>query len=209
MIYIATAGNGSPIQGDQTTYSCTNIQIPNATSPTGFTGGSSCTSSPYYDGSTIWYNVVFWTPLVGAMIYAMPSWIEPARQNVTASLSRILKGAVPVGTLILLTFGLDNSSSGYPELFNGHSPFNPFVAYNYCDSTTFGVISCVQVNAGYYLIDYVFWIAVAALLVLVTSEFFDYVREVVGHKGGANFPPVNPASALASGGPSQEKGGNQ
>ena len=160
-VYVATAGNGSPVQGDQTTTSCTNIQITNSTSPTGFTGGTSCTSSPYYSDSSIWYNVVFWTPLVGALIYAMPSWIEPGKRNAVTSLSRILKGSVPVGVLLLLTFGLDNASLGYPELFNGHSPLNPFVAYRFCDSVTFGS-GCVQVDAIRYFADLAFWIATVA-----------------------------------------------
>ncbi|MGA2663601.1 MAG: hypothetical protein ABSF83_01475 [Nitrososphaerales archaeon] len=182
--YLATAGNGSPEQGSQVSYSCTSVQIPNATSPSGFTSGSQCTGSPYYNGQSVLYNVAFWTPLVGSLVYAMPSWIEPGRRTLAASCSRILRGSVPAGTLLLLAYGLDNGSSGYPELFNGHSPLNPFVSYNpNCDSVTFGVINCVKVNAAYYFIDYAFWIAVVALLALALGALSMLVVNRAGSSG--------------------------
>jgi hypothetical protein len=196
LVYAATAGNGLPAQGNQISYSCHDVQIPNATSPTGFTdGGSSCTSSPYYVSSSVLYNAAFWLPLVGSIVYAMPSWIDPGKRNPVTSFSRNLRGSVPAGTLLLLTFGLDNQSSGYPELFSGHSPLNPFVAYNYCDSTIFGVISCVQVNVLSYFADYAFWIAVTALLALVLSELFQSMKAVLRHGGGGRLPTVEEGSA--------------
>ena len=172
-VYVITDGNGSPLQGNQVSTSCFNVQVPNGTSPSGFTGQIRCTSSPYYDSSTIWYNLAFWIPFVGSMVYAMPGWIEPEKRNVVTSLSRILKGSVLAGTLLFLTFGLDNLSAGYPELFNGHSPLNPFLSYNpLCNSITFGVVTCVQVNPVSYFIDYLFWIGIAALVALALSKLF-------------------------------------
>ena len=92
LAYLTTGGNGSPVQGSQVSYSCTAIQVPNATSPTGFTGGIKCTGSPYYNGSSVLYNVAFWTPIVGSIVYATPSWIEPGERNVVTSCSRNPEG---------------------------------------------------------------------------------------------------------------------
>ena len=204
VVYASTDWNGLPAQASQVNYSnsCTTTQITNSTSPSGFANETICTSvgSPYYSPWGFLYNLAFWTPLVGAVIYAMPSWIEPERRNVTTSLSRLLKGAVPVGTLILLVFGLDNASSGFPELFNGYSPINPFVAYNYCDSTTFGMVSCVQTNALSYLTDYAFWIAVVALVALVMSESFDIVKKALDQRS-ATRPAPHAVPILVGGSP--------
>ena len=203
VVYASTDLNGLPAQASQISYSnsCTTTQMTNSTSPSGFANETICTSvgSPYYSPWGLLYNLAFWTPLVGAVVYAMPSWIEPKRRNVATSLSRLLKGAVPVGTLILLTFGLGSSSSGFPELFNGHSPINPFVAYNACDSTTFGVVGCVQTNVLSYLTDYAFWITVVALAALIISEMFDMVKKAIDQKSaGRPGPDVVPILAGGS-----------
>ena len=175
--YLLTGGNGSPVQGNQVSTSCYNVQIPNSTSPSGITNTTKCTNTPYYDGTNILYNVAFWTPLVGAIVYAMPSWIAAGGRNAVSSISRILEGSVPVGTMLLLTFGLYNLSAGYPELFNGHSPLNPYVSFNpLCDSTSFGVISCVKVNLPAYFIDYAFWVGVVALVSLALGRLSDAVK---------------------------------
>ncbi len=193
LAYATTDWNGLPVQASQVSFSntCTTTQIANSTSPSGFIGETVCSSvgSPYYSPWGLLYNLAFWTPLVGALVYAMPSWIESGRRNVATSLSRLLKGAVPVGTLILLTLGLDSSSSGFPELFNGNSPINPFVAYNYCDSTTFGVVSCVQTNVLSYLTDYAFWVAVVALAALIMSELFDVVKKALDQRTAGRARP--------------------
>ncbi len=180
--YLLTSGNGVPVQGNLVSITCSNIRIPNATSPTGFVYGSKCTNNPYYDPTGILYNAVFWAPLVGSIIFAMPAWLDPAKRSIVSAISRILKGSVPVGTLLFLTFGLVNSSLGYPELFTGYSPLNPFFAYNYCDSTTFGLVSCVQTNGFAYLLDFLFWIAVTSLIALLASELYDFANTVLKRK---------------------------
>ena len=91
---------------------------------------------------------------------------------------------------------MDNLSAGYPELFNGHSPLNPFVAYNpNCDSTTFGIVNCVQVNAASYFIDYMFWIAVVALLVIALSALSVSVERGSPPSPGQNSVRVVSAQA--------------
>ncbi|MGI0085714.1 MAG: hypothetical protein ACREBQ_11605, partial [Nitrososphaerales archaeon] len=59
-VYAATAGNGYPVQGNQIGLTCTNIQFPNATSPSGFTNGSRCTNNSYYSDLSFAYNTIFW-----------------------------------------------------------------------------------------------------------------------------------------------------
>lgn len=194
-VYALTAGNGSPALGNQIGYTCTNAQIPNATSPSGFTNGSICTNNSYYsDFLSVAYNTIFWFPLVGAVIYAMPVWVDPVERNFSKIASRNLKGSVVVGTLLLLTFGLTNYYPGY--LFTGLSPLNPFFAYAYCDSSDFGVLSCVQVNSLFYFIDYLFWIALASLVSLIASEFIDSIKSKIAKKnrtvpgiGETELPP--------------------
>ncbi|MGI0084765.1 MAG: hypothetical protein ACREBQ_06755, partial [Nitrososphaerales archaeon] len=46
----------------------------------------------------------------------------------------------------------------------------------YCDSSNFGVLSCVQVNSLFYFIDYLFWIALSSLVSLTASEFMDSIK---------------------------------
>lgn len=168
--YVSTGGNGTPAQGSQVSYTCSNVQIPNATSPTGYTNGTKCSGNSYYDITSIAYNLAFWAPLIGSMIYAMPVWIDPGKRNLATACTRNLIGSVPAGVTLLLTYGLYNLNLGFPELFNGHSPVNPFVSYNYsCSSVNFGIVRCVQVNALYYLIDYLFWIAVVSVIALAAS----------------------------------------
>jgi hypothetical protein len=170
-VYALTAGNGLPAQGDQLGLSCYTTSTQNGS---GLASQTVCTNNrPYFDHWSVLWNVAFWIPVVGSLVYAMPHWIEPGKRNVATSLSRVLKGCVPAGTLLLLTFGLDNSSSGYPELFNGHSPLNPFVAYRYCDSTMFGSVGCVEVDWIRYFADFAFWIALVALLALALSGLSD------------------------------------
>jgi hypothetical protein len=183
-VYAMTGGNGLPAQGDQLGLSCstTTTTIQNAS---GLSSETSCTNSiPYFDYWSVLVNVAFWSPLIGSVVYAMPSLIEPGRRNLATSGSRVVVGSVIAGTLLFLTFGLDDASSGFPELFNGHSPLNPFVAYNNCDSITFGIVTCVQVNALYYSIDYVFWVAVVALFAMVLSEITDAARKRLRHDRG-------------------------
>lgn len=181
-VYALSAGNGYPTQGNQIGYTCTNAQIPNATSPGGYTNGTRCTNYSYYSDLSIAYNTIFWFPLVGAVIYAMPVWIDPVERNASKITSRNLKSSVVVGTLLLLTFGLTNGGAGYPQMFTGLSPLNPFFAYAYCDSSSFGVMSCVEVNPLFYLIDYLFWIALASLVSLTASEFIDSFKSKIAIK---------------------------
>ena len=184
--YSLTGGNGSPVHGNQISTSCYNVQIPNSTSPSGFTNASKCTNTPYYNDTSVLYNVAFWTPLIGALVYAMPSWIQAGQRNTASSISRILKGSVPAGAMLLLTFGLYNLSGGYPELFNGHSPLNPYVSFNpLCDSTDFGVISCVKVNLPAYFIDYAFWIAIVALIAIALGRLSDAAKTIRRPQGEA------------------------
>lgn len=187
--YLLTSGNGMPVQGNFVSSTCTNVQIPNATSPSGFVYGSKCASSPFYNPTSILYNTVFWTPIVGSLIFAMPALFDQAKRNIVSSISRNLKGSVPAGTLLFLTFGLVGSS-GYPQLFGGHSPLNPFIAYNYCDSATFGIVSCVQTSAFAYLIDLLFWIAVSSLITLIATELYDWAKSVIYNrvKSDTNVP---------------------
>lgn len=183
LVYVMTSGNGLPEQGDQLGLSCTTTTT--TQNLTAVATVTSCTNTiPYFDYLTVLWNALFWLPLIGAIIYAMPSWIDPGRRNAVASWSRVLVGSVVSGTLLLLTFGLDNPSAGYPELFNGKSPLNPFVAYSYCNSETFGMVTCTQVNALYYSIDYAFWVAVVILLVMTLSELTDVAKKRFAHENG-------------------------
>ncbi|MDG6996893.1 MAG: hypothetical protein JRN52_13310 [Nitrososphaerota archaeon] len=181
--YLSTAGNGTPIQGSQISYTCSNVQIPNATSPTGYTNGTKCIGNSYYDATSIVYNIAFWSPLMGAILYAMPIWIEPEKRNPVTVCMRNLIGSVPAGVTLLLTYGLYNLNLGFPELFNGHSPLNPFVSYNYsCSSVDFGMVRCVQVNVLYYFIDYLFWIAVVSVIALAAGGLASILMARFGRK---------------------------
>ncbi|GEM_PF-4704170 len=176
--YFATHYSGFPAQVYQysTEVTCRNIQIPNSTSPSGYTNGSQCTTSITYTLNVytilaIASDYIFWIPVVGLIIYSIPVW--RSSDSLLHKISRNLACSAIGGALLLQTIGLSTSDT-YPPQFGGWIPLDPYFAYQtqasmLCNSTN-AFMGCVYVNPFFLVIDFLFWLGIVSLISLVANE---------------------------------------
>ncbi len=174
--YFATQGSGLPwpVSNSYANENCQNAQIPNATSPSGYTNGTVCTSgsgifslSPF----GIFIDYIYWLPIVGLGIYAMPIWKK--EDSMPNKISRNLAGSTIAAALLLPQVGL-HSNGMYPLQITGWVPLNPYFAFaaenvGTCNSMN-AFMGCVSVNPFFLVIDFLFWLAVISLFALTISE---------------------------------------
>lgn len=69
-----TVPHGYPVSYQTYTTSCTNVQIPNATSPWGYTNSSECLTNPTTYTIAFFWNFLYWLPVSGLALFTMPTW---------------------------------------------------------------------------------------------------------------------------------------
>lgn len=117
---------------------------------------------------TLMQNLFVWALPVGSALYAMPNWNSV--ETTYSRLGRLLRGSVLSGAILLNLIGIQSAGDVNASI-SVHSPLNPALAYQLCDSTT-ALSGCVYMNTAYLLVDYGFWSLVACLFSLVASEFY-------------------------------------
>lgn len=108
----------------------------------------------------------------------MPRWEDSSKSSL-AKASRVLVGSALAGALLLLVVSLPPVSA-YIIPFHPLAPLNPYVAYANCDSVTFDTGTCVSVDYAGYLVDYLFWSALACLAALTFNELLATGERVPG-----------------------------
>lgn len=101
---ILTASHGYPVPYQGTVTTCTNKQIPNATSPSGFTGSTQCSNSPAANLTAFVWNLLYWLPVSGLVLF-----IASARQtgkNISERVGYAIIGLVLLVALLLPLVGI-------------------------------------------------------------------------------------------------------
>ncbi|MDH2901593.1 MAG: hypothetical protein PXY39_11545 [archaeon] len=179
VVYVLSAGSGLPIpissaSGTFQTCTQTTITITNTTFHTSYTSyGTVCEPAPssifpLIAFLTVLENLLVWIPVIGCMLFMMPT-----NNSMPGKLSRLLLGGAISGALLFNLIGIQ-----VPNSLNGRisvlGPVNPYVAFQLCDSTTV-FVGCVYVNSLYVLVDYSFWFLVACLISLVLKQLYDFI----------------------------------
>ncbi len=99
-----TAAHGYPFPYHGFATSCTTIKIQNATSPGGYTFGSSCSQNPTESPMSFVWNFLYWLPASGLAVYAIPNWRKGSSLAEKAGFGVI--GAVILVALLLPLTGL-------------------------------------------------------------------------------------------------------
>ncbi len=76
---VLTVSHGYPFpyQSQFQTTLCTEVHIPNATSPWGYTNGTQCSTSPPTTatiGTAFLWNYLYWLPVSGLALFTFPTW---------------------------------------------------------------------------------------------------------------------------------------
>lgn len=99
-----TASHGYPAPYETTFTSCTSVQLPNATSPWGYTYGSRCTSTPADSAMAFLWNFAYWLPVSGLALYSLPAWRKG--EGAPAKAGHLVIGLVLLGALLLPLTGI-------------------------------------------------------------------------------------------------------
>ncbi len=109
VISVLTVSRGYPFpyQSQFQTTSCTEVQIPNATSPSGHTNGTQCSTSPPTTETSslafLW-NYFYWLPVSGLAMFTIPTWRKG--KNVSERAGYAVIGLVLMTALILPLIGI-------------------------------------------------------------------------------------------------------
>ncbi len=78
---VLTVSHGYPMSYQETVTSCTTVKIPNATSPSGYTYGSQCSTSPTASVTAFAWNFLYWLPVSGLVLFT----VQTSRTGKSAS----------------------------------------------------------------------------------------------------------------------------
>jgi hypothetical protein len=184
IVYALTHGMGYPVVGvnsEQTPYHlvCTTITLNNASAPNLTQIATNCNNvpgQPYFDYWAVPLaaveNIFLWVPFLGAVMYAMPQRrVRLDRMALRRRALRVLRGGVVAGTLLLNGIGLQvNYAGGFYSPIKFIGPLNPYQAFYMCNSDI--LTGCLDTNYLYLFVDYLFWVVVACLGILVANELY-------------------------------------
>ena len=183
--YSATGNSGlpSPMYSTSIQQNCQNVQIPNSTSPTGFTNGTRCTQGSILSSLnpfSVFIDYIYWIPITALVIFAAPVWKRD--DSLSDKASRNILGAAFAAFLLLPIVGL-NVGEYYPPHVSGWAPLNPYFAFagsgsGSCMGSMNSFVGCVSVNPVYLVIDFLFWLAIASLIALLSSELITSVARL-------------------------------
>ncbi len=106
---VFTVPHGYPVPYQNSVTSCTNVRIPNATSPWGYTYGSQCSTSPTATVTSFLWNFLYWLPVSGLALFTMPSWRKNKSVSEKAGYSII--GLILLMALLLPLAGIPSVGS--------------------------------------------------------------------------------------------------
>jgi len=101
---VFTVAHGYPVSYQTYNTSCTNIEIPNATSPWGYTDSSQCSTSPAASATSFLWNYLYWLPVSGLALFALPTWRQDKSPSERAGYAII--GLVLMVALLLPLIGI-------------------------------------------------------------------------------------------------------
>ena len=99
-----TVPHGYPVSFQAYTTSCTNVEIPNATSPWGYTNSSQCLTSPTTHTIAFLWNFLYWLPVSGLALFTVPIWRRSKSASEKAGYSII--GLTLIVALLLPLVGI-------------------------------------------------------------------------------------------------------
>ncbi len=106
---VVTISHGYPVSYQGTVTSCTDVRIPNATSPWGYTYGSQCSTSPTVTATAFAWNFLYWLPVSGLVLFTIPTWRKDKSVSERAGYAVI--GLVLLVALLLPLVGIPSVGS--------------------------------------------------------------------------------------------------